>query len=209
MYQQFENLENTIATRTDLRLLLEDPDDPRRGFVREVNVVANGTMTVRTGTTFQAPSSVLDDQSSDGNDAPEAPDSPDIPEEADTVSVLTWTVAAMSAAGSSILGEIRVSNYAGRPTFGTVQQLSSDSPFPARLNAEVCAVADIPGYGLLHTATSVPISADINTIPPFGVEAAHNNSAILVDEDEIPRGMIVGRSITLIGPDSDDDTLDL
>lgn len=188
MFEEFQGLENAIATRTDLHLLLQDPSSSDPAFTREVVFSANGTMNVRIGTPFRVSARAFAAESEDVADAPE------------NVDVLPWTVTAMEASGDSTLGTIRVTNFAGRPTFGTVRQLQEGSPFPAKLSAEVCAEVAVEGLGSLHTVTPVPISAEINSIPPFGVEAAHSNSGILVDNEGTPRGMIVGRSITLLGP---------
>jgi hypothetical protein len=189
VFRNFEGIENDIATRTDLHLLLQDPEseDPS-AFTRDVVFSATGTMRVRIGSTFRVAAMAFREDLQ-ANET----------EEGDRF-VLPWTVTAMEAVGDSPMGRVRVTNFAGRPTVGIVRQSNPDSAFPALLTAEVCAAIEVEGMGELHTATPIPIRAEINSIPPFGVEAAHRNSGLLVDSGGVPRGMIVGRSITLLGP---------
>jgi hypothetical protein len=188
MFQKFQNLETDIETITDLVVLLNEPDQEGSRFVNELSFSARGRMTVVIGESFRAPMKAFaSEEGVDGKGEGE-------------IEVLTWRVTKMEAFADSKLGEIKVTNLADRATFGTVRQVQADSPFPAILEAEVCAEVNVPGFGKLHTITPIPIRAEITSIPPFGVEAAHRGSGILADENSISRGMIVGKSITLVGP---------
>jgi hypothetical protein len=188
MFEVFQDLENDIETRTDLVLLLDDPSSRDSNFTKMVTFSAEGKMRVVTGHFFRVSARAFDVNEDEGGKNEE------------DISILPWRVTMMEASGDSLLGEIKVTNFADRVTFGTVRQKQADSLFPAILEAEVCTEVNVPTYGKLHTITPVPIKAEINSIPPFGVEAKHTNSGILVDENLEPRGMIVGKSITLIGP---------
>ncbi|HET7232341.1 MAG TPA: hypothetical protein VFJ16_20205 [Longimicrobium sp.] len=188
MFSQFQGQQNNIATRTDLRVVLQDPEQPEGTFTKELSFSAEGTMRVVIGNMFQTTAKALAGSALKGAD----PDEPRF--------VLPWSVSEMFARADTEIGEVTVTNVAGRPTLGTVKQLTGDSPFPALLEAEVCATLNIAGIGEIRTATAVPIRAEINSIPPFGTEAAHANSGLLVDANGTARGMITGRSITLVGP---------
>ncbi|HSK70385.1 MAG TPA: hypothetical protein VK892_01730 [Pyrinomonadaceae bacterium] len=181
-------MQTDIETKTDLRLVLSDPNNGERDFTNEISFVVTGMMRVVIGMPFRVPISLLreDEREEFGN--------------LEDMFVLPWTVTAMDQKGKSSLGDVRVTNFEGRPTFGTVIPKTSEDIFPAILSAEVCAQVDLPDFGSLHTITPVPIKAEINAIPPFGVEAKHANRGTLVDENLQPKGMIVGNSITLIGP---------
>jgi hypothetical protein len=187
VYKSFEGQENDIATRTDLRIMLDDPETEDPAFTREVSFTAYGTMRVAIGQPFRTTAAAFKDEIGAEVDA----DQP--------LFVLPWSVTRMSARADSELGEITISEVPGKPTIGTVKQLRGDGPFPALLEADVCTALTVPGYGELRTAP-ILIRAEIDAIPPFGTEAAHRNSGLLSTPEGIPRGILVGRSITLLGP---------
>jgi hypothetical protein len=171
LFAAFDGITNKIEVLTDLRLLLDDPAGPDRRFTRMLETKLEGEMMVEIGRDF------LD---------------------ASGLSVLPWRVVSMEQSGQSNLGPIRAHNNPTITTYGTVRQRFQSSPFPAELEASVVQDIEVPGYGTLTIATPVWIGAEIEAIPPLGVVVRHKNAGMLIDDKRVARGMVDGRSITLV-----------
>jgi hypothetical protein len=120
----------------------------------------------------------------------------------ETLSILPWEVTAMEASGTLPGGDpVKVTNVEGRTSSGIIRQRVKDQPFPADLEADVCAQIMMESTGTtLSLVTPVLVKARVEAIPPFGVEAVHCGSRALADSAGNLRGMLVGKSITLLGP---------
>jgi hypothetical protein len=82
---------------------------------------------------------------------------------------------------------------------GVIRQNVSSQQYPATLEASVFQVLDIPGYGKLYNKSPVIIQGTADSIPPFHLEA-RCCSALLFDDQNNPRGVLGGRSLTILGP---------
>jgi hypothetical protein len=172
MYEVFGDLRTVTRTQTNVLLLLDDPDGGGREFTNVVNVILDGTMEVFTQPPVMTRAGM---------------------------SLLPWWVGEMPSVGESTVGTIHMTGNPNLTTTGVIRQEVGDRPFPATLEAAVYQVLDVPGYGRLHNNFPVLINGDVQEIPPFFTVAKCAN-ALLLDEENRPRGMVAGRTLTLLGP---------
>jgi len=83
---------------------------------------------------------------------------------------------------------------------GVIRQNVPNQVFPATLEASVFQVFEIPGYGRLQNRAQVVITATVDSIPPFQA-LCQCSSALLYDDDNLPRGIIDGRALTILPMD--------
>ena len=177
MFEDFTELRTVTKTQTNVRLLLDDPESKGLRFTRLVNVIVEGTMEVFTQESFFIRT-----------------------EDVGETFVLPWWIGEMPSVGRSSLGEIRMHGNPNLRSNGVIRQSAPGSAFPAILEAAVYQVFEIPGYGTLYNEYPVMIDAIVDEIPPFGVSAKCAKGAILLDESGVSRGVVGGRSLTLLGP---------
>jgi hypothetical protein len=174
MYQEFANTRIVTTTRTNVRLYLTPPNSQQLNFTNYVSVILDGTMEVFTQDPIR---SVWEDKCA--------------------LDALPWSVGDMPSQGQSSLGLITMNGNPNRLTTGIIRQNCSESAYPGTLEAAVFQILDIPGYGLLHNEYPVIIQGVVDSIPPFHTEAKCGR-AILFDESGVARGMIGGRSLTIL-----------
>ncbi|MGB9366869.1 MAG: hypothetical protein WCE79_12745 [Xanthobacteraceae bacterium] len=183
MYQSFVRMRTVTRTQTNVRLFLDDPKKRDQRHLRVVNVILDGTMEVFTQDQFTTTVPLFNcDAASPGE-----------------LAVLPWTVGDMPSSGESELGTIRMEGNPNMLTTGIISQNSPSIPFPATLVASVFQVLDIPGYGKLHNKYPVIVSGKVDQIPPFFMVAGCRCSSLLDEENNV-RGVIGGRTLTLLGP---------
>lgn len=176
VYERFANLRTVTRTQTNIRLFLDEPNKRTNKFTNYVSSILEGTMEVFTRPQIQA---------SWCDDGP--------------LFMLPWDVGDMPSEGRSELGTIKLTGNPNLLTTGVIRQNIPGLPYPATLDAAVYQVFEIPGYGKLHNKYPVIITATVDAIPPFNALAACRCS-YLFDEEGQMRGVIGGRSLTLMGP---------
>lgn len=175
MYSVFKNLRTVARTQTNVRLLMADPKARETSFTRIINVILDGTMEVFTGEPFKT-------------------------QEAGDIHYLPWWVGEMPSSGKSRIGEIKMTGNPALTTTGVIKQFVHGFAFPGILEAAVFQKLYLPEYGELHNKYPVMISAEVDEVPPFGILAKCAKGAILFDENNVAKGMIGGRSLTILGP---------
>jgi hypothetical protein len=176
MYRAFQNITTVTKTQTNIRLFLDDPATQNGEFKTYLTSILEGFMEV-----FTHPQ-VLSTWKETG-----------------PLYLLPWSVGEMPSEGDSDLGKITMTGNPQLLTTGVIRQNVPGQPYPAVLDAAVFQVFDVPGYGKLHNKYPVMIEGTVDTIPPFHT-ACGCNSAFLFDEHDKMRGVIGGRSLTLMGP---------
>jgi|SRR5215467_2237031 len=183
MYQAFAEQRTVTRTQTNVRLFLDDPKTRDGRLTRLVNVILDGTMEVFTQRQFFTTTPLFDcDAASPGE-----------------LAVLPWTVGDMPSSGESSIGTITMRGNPGLTTTGIITQNTPEIPFPATLVASVYQMLDIPGYGTLHNKYPVIVSGKVDQIPPYYTVAGCRCSALLDEENNV-RGLVGGRTLTLLGP---------
>jgi hypothetical protein len=174
MYEAFQNMRNLVKTETNSRIFLEDLQTRNGQFTRYVSYISIGTMEVITQpvirTTWEGSGQVY---------------------------MLPWYIENMKGEGESSVGTIKVVGSPELMTTGVIRQNVPGEQFPATLEASVFQVFDIPGYGRLQNRAQVVISAIVDAIPPFQA-LCRCSSAILYDEQNVPRGIVDGRALTIL-----------
>jgi uncharacterized protein DUF6004 len=174
MYDMFSGMRNLVRTETNSRIFLDDPAKKDGKFTRYLSYINSGTMEVVTQpeihTTWEG-------------DGP--------------FHMLPWYIENMQGEGDSSFGRIKVVGSPELMTTGVVRQKVSGQAFPAILEASVFQVFDIPGYGRLRNKSQVVIHAVVDTIPPFDA-LCRCSAALLYDEDNLPRGIVDGRALTIL-----------
>jgi hypothetical protein len=176
MYEAFKDMRNLVRTDTNSRIFLDDPKLKDGKFTRYVSYISYGTMEVIT--------------------------QPEIHTRWDGVGplhMLPWYIENMKGEGDSSIGTIKVVGSPELMTTGVIRQNVPGQPFPATLEASVFQVFEIPGYGKLQNRAQVVISAVVDEIPPFHA-LCRCSAAILYDEDNLPRGIVDGRALTILAP---------
>jgi len=105
----------------------------------------------------------------------------------------------MPSVGEAEVGTIKMNGNPGLLSTGVIRQNVSGQQQPATLEASVFQRLEIPGYGVLHNKFPVVVEGTTDSIPPFHTEAACR-CALLFDDNNVPRGMVGGRSLTILGP---------
>lgn len=176
MFQAFENLRTLTRTLTNIRLFLDEPGTPEGQFTKYLTSILEGTMEV-----FTEPQV----QSHIGDVGP--------------LFILPWHVGDMPSEGESDLGIIKMMGNPDLLTTGVIRQNLPSQEFPATLEAAVYQQFEIPGIGTLHNKYPVIIEGVVDSIPPFQT-MARCRSAYLYDDNDKLKGVIGGRSLTLLGP---------
>jgi len=176
MYTAFQNIRTVTRTQTNVRLFLDNPKTKDGKFARYVSVMLEGTMEVFT--TAQALS---------------------VWEEVGPLYVLPWYVGDMPSEGKSDIGRITMGGTPGLVTTGVIRQNVVNQQFPATLDAAVFQTLNIPDYGPLHNKYPVIVEGTVDAIPPY-YTVAKCLTALLFDDQGTPRGVVGGRSLTLLGP---------
>ena len=174
MYEMFKGLRNKVKTETNSRIFLDDPKLKNGEFKNYLSYINYGTMEVIT----QAP--ILTRWGEGG-----------------PLYMLPWYIENMQGEGESSLGRIKVVGSPELMTTGVIRQNVPGQPFPATLEASVFQVFEIPGYGRLVNRAQVVISAVVDAIPPFDA-LCPCTAAILYDEQNLPRGIVDGRALTIL-----------
>jgi hypothetical protein len=183
MYAAFAGQRTVTRTQTNVRIFLGDPKGSDAKITRVISVILDGTMEVFTQQQFFTTLPLLDtDETSRGE-----------------MAVLPWTVGDMPSSGESEIGTIKMRGNPTMMTTGVITQNAPGLAFPATLIASVFQVLDIPGYGTLHNKYPVMITGTVDKVPPYHLLAACRCS-MLVDDQNNVRGLIGGRSLTLLGP---------
>ena len=178
MYRAFQNVRTVTKTVTNGRLFLDDPKSKNGEFKRYVSVIFDGTMEVIT-----------------------QPQVITIWEDVGPLYALPWWVDNMPSEGfHPDFGTIKLTGNPALLSTGVIRQNVSGQQFPATLDAAVYQVFDIPGYGRLHNKYPVVVQGTVDAIPPFHT-ACGCRSALLFDDHNHPRGIIGGRTLTLMGND--------
>lgn len=176
MYTAFENMRALAKTRTNVRVFLDDPNKKDGNFSNYLSFILEGTMEVFTSaqayTTW-------------GDTGP--------------LYVLPWYIGDMPSEGDSEVGIVKMNGNPGLLSTGVIRQNVSGQQQPSTLEASVFQSLTIPGHGVLHNKFPVIVKGVADSIPPFHTEAACA-CALLFDEADVPRGMIGGRSLTILGP---------
>jgi hypothetical protein len=176
MYSAFSGIRNIAKTQTNVRMFLDDLKKPTGEFKNYVTTIFVGTMEVVT-----------------------KPQVLTVWGDVGPLYVLPWYVVSMPSEGDSSLGKIKMDGNPNLVSTGVIRQNVSDQPYPGTLDAAVYNVFDIPGYGKLHNKYPVVVQGTVDAIPPYHV-ACNCSVALLFDENDNPRGMVGGRSLTILGP---------
>jgi hypothetical protein len=176
MFAAFQNIRTVTKTRTNIRLFLDDPALKDGKFTKYVSAILEGTMEVFTG-----------------------PQAYTVWDDTGPLYVLPWYVGDMPSAGDSNAGAITMTGNPGLQTTGIIKQNVAGQPYPATLQASVFQTLNVPGYGPLHNKFPVVVQGTVDAIPPYHTDAACL-CALLYDDTNTPRGMVGGRSLTLLGP---------
>jgi hypothetical protein len=95
---------------------------------------------------------------------------------------------------SGILGPVTI--RAGRdfnlePSLGLMEPFTTDRDFPAESFFDVFVTVDIPNFGLqLHNRDPFRVQTPVQEFPPYGHSYQGNESVLLVDQFDQPRGTL-------------------
>jgi len=176
MYAAFSNMQVATRTRTNVKFYLDDPTKRDGQFTNYISALLDGYMDVVT-----------------------RPQALTVWNDVGPLYVLPWHVLDMPSEGESSVGTIRMNGNPNMLTTGVITQNVAGQAFPGTLQASVFNVIEIPGYGKLHNKFPVVVEGTADSIPPFHTEAACR-CALLFDEQDNVRGMVGGRSLTILGP---------
>jgi len=177
IYKGYENMRNLVKTETNSRLFLDNPELRNGEFTEYVSYISYGTMEVITQP------QILTTMGGAG-----------------PLHMLPWYIENMKGEGDSPVGRIKVVGSPQLMSTGVIRQNVPNQVFPATLEASVFQVFEIPGYGRLQNRAQVVITATVDSIPPFQA-LCQCSSALLYDDDNLPRGIIDGRALTILPMD--------
>ena len=176
IYAAFQRQKSLAKTRTNIRLFLDDPTKKDGVFDQYLTSILEGTMEVFTSDQVKT---VWDDSG--------------------PLYILPWWIGDMPSEGESRLGTISMSGVDGMTSTGIIKQNVPNQAHPSTLQASVFQTINVPGYPPLHNKFPVIVEGTADSIPPWQTEAACR-CAVLYDPDGNPRGVVGGRSLTIVGP---------